>query len=157
MLNQYKLGQSQKLGFTFENIIRTEVFNLPEQLNDTNIHDIQKNKNNFDKNENCSIKTTGSDTICCGDILRFNDYDFEDKNTIIVIKYNQIGNHKVIECIYEIEYNKECHKQLFGNLPKERIEKYVNNVKSIPTNITSQEAKNKYNYLDEKKKIKFRI
>ena len=32
--------QSQKHGFTLENYVRTNVFNLPEKKNDTNIHDI---------------------------------------------------------------------------------------------------------------------
>lgn len=147
-------GQSQKHGFTFENNIRENVFNLPKEKNDTKTHDIPKKKNKFNSNENCSIKTTGSDIICCGDILRFFNYDFNEKNTIIVIAYKQTDTHKIIENIYEIDYNKKCHEVLFGDLPKEEIIKYVEGVKSIPRKTKGEEAKNIYNYLFEKKKLK---
>jgi hypothetical protein len=148
------VNQSQKHGFVFENDIRKSVFNLPEQSNDTNIHDIPSNQNKLNSNENCSIKTTGSQTICCGDIIRFYNYNFDEKHTIIVILYYQTETHKIIKNIYEIDYNKKCHELLFGNLPKEEIYKYVEGVKSIPKIIKGQEAKKIYNYLIEKKKLK---
>ena len=146
--------QSQNHGFKYENEIREKVFDLPKQINDRNIHDIPKEKNKYNNNENVSIKTTGSWTICCGDILRFFDYNFTHENTLIVIKYEQTDTHKTISHIYEINYNKKCHKLLFDNLSKEEIEKYVKGVKSIPTNIKGKEAKKIYNYLVEKKKLK---
>lgn len=146
--------QSQNHGFKYENEIREKVFDLPKQINDRNIHDIPKETNKYNNNENVSIKTTCSWTICCGDILRFFSYDFTHKNTLIVIKYEQTDTHKTISHIYEINYNKKCHELLFGNLSKEEIEKYVKGVKSIPTNIKGKEAKKIYNYLVEKKKLK---
>ena len=124
--------QSQKHGFTFENSTRETIFDLPVEKNNTDKHDIPKQKNKYNKNENCSIKTTGSKTIYCSDILRFYNYDFNEQNRIIVIKYKQTQTEKIVENIYEIDYNSECHKLLFGNLPKEIIQKYVENVKSIP-------------------------
>jgi len=150
----FKSNQSQKHGFTFENDIRKNVFMLPTQSNDTKIHDIPYYKNTLNSNENISIKTTGSNTICCADILRFYSYDFSKQNTIIVIKYKQCDEYKIIQTIYEINYNTECHDYLFGNLPKNIIEKYVENVKSIPTHIKGDEAKKIFDYLVEKKKIK---
>ena len=147
-------NQSQKHGFTFENSIREDVFDLQRETNNTEKYDIPKEKNKYNKNENCSIKTTGSNTICCGDILRFYNYDFTKKNTIIVIKYVQTNTEKIVKFMYEIDYNKECHKLLFGNLPKNIIENYVKYVKSIPTKIKGDEAKKIYNYLVEKKKLK---
>jgi hypothetical protein len=146
--------QSQHHGFKFENVIRKNVFKLDNQCNDTNIHDIPFDKNTLDHNENVSIKTTGSTTICCSDILRFYDYDFTKKITIICIQYKQDKNCKIIKHIYEINYNKECHAHLFGNLPKEVIKTYVDNVKSIPTKTKGAEAKKIFSYLEEKKKIK---
>ncbi len=146
--------QSQKHGFTFENSTRETIFDLPVEKNNTDKHDIPKEKNKYNKNENCSIKTTGSKTICCSDILRFYNYDFSEQNTIIVIKYKQTQTEKIVENIYEIDYNRECHKLLFGNLPKEIIQKYVENVKSIPRHIKGDEAKKIFNYLDEKKELK---
>jgi len=146
--------QSQRHGFTFENSVRETLFNLPRETNNTEKHDIPKDKNKHNPNENCSIKTTGSGTICCGDILRFYNYDFSEKNTIFVINYEQTDTEKIIKHIYEIDYNQECHKLLFGNLPKEVIENYVKCVKSIPTIIKGVEAKKIFNYLVEKKKLK---
>ena len=146
--------QSQGHGFTFENDVRKTVFDLPVEKNNTEKHDIPKNKNRFNENENCSIKTTGSGTICCSSIISFYNYDFTEKNTIIVIKYRQEGNLKVVKRIYEIDYNLKCHKLLFGNLTKEVIENYIEKVKTIPKNIKGKEAKKIFNYLVEKKKIK---
>lgn len=146
-------GQSQKHGFTWENNIREDVFNLPIHNNDTDTHDIPKNKNGYDDNENCSIKTTGSNLICCGDILRFYGYNFEETNTIIVIKYKQTDREKIIENIYEINYNTECHKHLFGDLPKEVLEEYVKNVKSIPKKTKGKDAKDLFDYIARKKYI----
>jgi len=147
-------SQSQKHGFTFENSVRVNTFSLPKESNNIDKHDIPKSKNKFDENENCSIKTTGSTVICCGDILRILNHDFSDINTIILIKYTQTETEKIIENIYEIDFNHECHKLLFGNLPKVVIEDYVKNVKSIPKKTKGKEAKAIFNYIVEKKKLK---
>lgn len=85
--------------------------------------------------------------------MRFYNYDFRQVNTIIVISYKQIEDYKIIQNIYEIDYNKDCHNILFGNISKEDIEKYVKGVKSIPLNVKGSEAKNIYDYLNEKKKL----
>lgn len=146
-------GQSQKHGFDWENEIRRETFNLPEEKNNTDKYDINKEKNIFDKNENISIKVSGCNTICCSCILNFYDYDFEEKNTLIVIKYKQELNYKVIVAIYEINYSKELHTILFGKLEKTLIENYVNEVKKIPLKTSGEEAKKIYNYLVERDKI----
>lgn len=147
-------SQSQKHGFTIENDIKEKVFDLPPETNNTDKHDIPKEKNKYDINENISIKTTGSKTICCGDILSFYNYNFNEKNTIIVTLYDQTNTHKIIKNIYEIDYNADCHKLLFRNLPKEIIEEYVKNVKSIPKKTKGKDAKKIFNYIDEKKNIK---
>lgn len=148
------MSQSQNHGFRFENDIRSKVFNLPIENNNTDMHDIPKDKNKYNKNENCSIKTSGSWTIYCGDILRFYSYNLEEKNTIIIIKYKQKGSEKIIENIYEIDYNKKCHNLLFGNLPKRVIEDYVEKVKSIPRKTKGKDGKEIFDYLTEKEKIK---
>ena len=148
------MTQSQNHGFIFENSIRTNVFNLKEETNNTDKYDIPKEKNIINNNENCSIKSTGSGTICCGDILNFYNYDFKNTNTIIVIKYKQTETEKIIVAIYEINYNTDCHALLFGNLPKEVIENYVKNVKSIPRYIKGTEAKQIFDYITEKNKLK---
>lgn len=153
MTNNISKNQSQRHGFAFENSVRESVFGLPLVSNDTNIHDIPCHLNCYDESENCSIKTTGSKTICCGDILRFYNYDFTQKNTIIVIKYAQLPTNKKVECIYEVDYNRECHKLLFGNLPQQVIQEYVDKVKSIPRNVSGKEAKAIFDYIEEKKQL----
>lgn len=140
----FKNMQSQMHGFTFENSIRSKIFNLPKENNSVYIHDIHHSKNILNMNENVSIKTTGSNTICCGDILRFYDYDFLKTNTIIVIKYDQVSNEKIIKNIYEIDYNKECHKLLFGELTYNKIKDYDLYIKNIPKGKVSYNEKNKY-------------
>ena len=67
-------NQSQKHGFIWENEIRNIIFNKKEESNNTDKYDI------ITDTENISIKTTGSNTICCSDILRFFTYDFNKKN-----------------------------------------------------------------------------
>jgi hypothetical protein len=148
-----KGNQSQKHGFTFENEIRLKVFGLPIEANDRNIHDIPADKNSLNSNENISIKTTGSSTICCGDVMRFFGYDFAQKNTIICIQYTQGTTHKTIHQIYEIDYNMECHHRLFGNLSEQVLRNYVEGVKSIPATTKGPEAKEIFDYLGEKKRL----
>ncbi len=149
------MAQSQRHGFTWENDTRKKVFKMDCELNNTDKYDIPRCKNKLNPNENISIKTTGSGNICCGDILRFYDYEFdtigEIKNTIIVIKYVQQKNKKIIEKIYEINYNKECHKKFFGTIKKKDIQKYVTSVKDIPKNIKGNEAG--FKYKDEKNSL----
>jgi hypothetical protein len=146
-------NQSQKHGFIIENEIREKVFNLCHHSNDINIHDIPYDQNTLNSNENISIKATGGSTIFCGDILRFFDYDFTKINTIICVKYGQFNDFKVIKNIFEIDYNMDCHKMLYGNMPREVIKSYVDNVKSIPRNVKGDEAKAIFNYIEEKKKL----
>ena len=104
------VGQSQKHGFDFENEIRTKVFDLKPETNNTDIHDIPHEQNKFDKNENISIKTTkNSKGVECGDILRFFDYDFNFKNTIIVGKWKQLNQYT--KKIYETDLYVYKYKQ----------------------------------------------
>ena len=149
------MEQSQKHGFCWENEIRKSVFGLSEESNNTNTHDIPCEKNKYNDIENVSIKTTGSMTIYCADISRFYKYDFEKKNTIIVVNYEQVSNNKVIKKIYEIDYNKECHKLLFGDLPLETINDYITNIKSIPKGHVSKEISEKYLKTKEEIQKKF--
>ena len=144
---------SQSHGFDWENDIRKKVFDLDEERNSTDKYDIPKEKNKLNKNENVSLKSTGSECICTSDILRFYNYDFDNKNTIILIKYKQEGDNKIIKNIYEINYSKDLHKILFGDLTEAKIMNYVTNVKKIPLNIKGDEAKKIFDYLKEQKNI----
>ncbi|ABT14941.2 hypothetical protein NY2A_B542R [Paramecium bursaria Chlorella virus NY2A] len=124
--------QSQHHGFVFENELRHKVFLIPTRSNDVNTHDISKNQNRFDAIENISIKTTGKKDICCGDIIRFYDYDFSDANTMIVGQYTQTTTHKKIDRIIEIKYDKKLHEVLFGTITRDELIAYVDMVKALP-------------------------
>lgn len=137
--------QSQMHGFVWENEIKEKVFKLPSEKNNCDIHDIPAVKNIFDNTENISIKTTKNNTIDCADILRFYDYDFEtEKNTIIVIQYIQNNNFKIIKSTYEINYNKELHKLLFGSVTKDKLIEYIEYIKQIPNGKASKEVSKEY-------------
>ena len=145
--------QSQGGGFAWENDIRVNVFGLPKEKNNTDVHDVDCKKNKYNENENVNIKTTCSGNIDCGDILRFYTYDHNYKNTIFLVKYKQDNDYKILEAVYEIDYCKELHKILFGSISELELKKYVNNVKKIPTNVKGNEAKNIFDYLLEKEKL----
>lgn len=138
------MTQSQRSGFMFENIIRTMVFNLREEINNTDKFDICKKNNKFNFNENISIKSTCSNNIDCADILRIYDYDMQEQNTIIVVKYKQISTNKVIQNIFEIDFNREMYNLLFGKVTKEILIDYINIIKTLPNGKVSRENRNKY-------------
>ena len=146
-------SQSQSHGFFWENEIVKKVFNLEERKNDTYIYDIPAEKNSRNNNENVGIKVVGMNYICCGSIQNFINYDFNKKNTLIIIQYKQKGNLKKIYRIFEIDYNQECQKELFGSATLEDIIDYENKVKSIKHNISSTEAIKIFNYKEEKRKL----
>jgi len=146
--------QIQKHGFTFENEVRWREFGLPESSNSTSVHDIPKEDNTMNPSENVSVKTTGSMTICCGSVLNFmSNYDFDDTNTIIVKRYVQDGDIKKTVRLYEINYNRECHALLFGNLPPDIVKEYVEGVSRIPTKVSGEDARKIYNWTEEKTRL----
>ena len=78
---------------------------------------------------NASIKTTGNNTICCSDILRMmkhNDY------RLIVGCYNQVGDQKIFHTQYEFFIQPNDYLTLWGDMDFQRVEFFVNYVKSIP-------------------------
>jgi len=144
------MSQEQSHGFCWENDIRMKVFGLQLESNNTDKHDIPANINKFNNNENISIKTTGTNTICMGDILRIYNKDENYEHTMIVLKYKQIGNKKKIARIYEYNFNTQMYDHLFGkNWCKEEqdlLHKYVLKVKSIPKKVARSEIREYYNY-----------
>ena len=143
--------QSQNHGFVFENQIRTKVFGMTSEKNDTGKHDIPKNRNKLNPNENVSIKMTGKSDICCGDILRFYDYDFADVNTMIIAQYTQSINKKTITRIIELDYNRNLHQYLFGTVTRDELSSYVDMVKSVPRGKPSERLRKEI--LQKKKDI----
>ena len=133
LINCYIMSsaQSQQHGFTWENEIKSNVFCLPTEKNNTDKYDIPCEKNKFNLNENISIKVTGGSGIDCADILRFYSYDFDKENTIVVIEYKQNKHNKRIQTIYEIKYTREMHQKLFGTISLQELTGYVSYIKQI--------------------------
>ena len=126
--------RSQEFGFYVENLVRTKIHGLPEKPNDTGIHDIPKAENRLDPTETQSIKTTGGNAIDCGDVLRVFDYDRTEKHTMIVFRYEQGPESRMIKEVLEINLCPELMEALFGKATRAEIEALDLYVKSIPKN-----------------------
>ena len=150
--------QSQSHGLFWDSEIREKIFLLPPCINDCEKFDIPCSKNRFDSKENISIKTSGNNTIDCGDILRFYSRDVEDnKITMILVKYKQINNTKQINEILEIDYSDEFKDILFGSVTKDVLENYVQFVKNIPFGNACNEIKNTYKKLKKEIQEKYNM
>ena len=101
-------------------------------INDTNIHDIPIERG---INHTVSIKSTKTDSVMLGDICRFYNYDFTNEQHIMIIyQYSQATSSKLKVTIYKMNYTKEIHKILFGNIQLEEIlslKTKIENIKDI--------------------------
>ena len=146
-MTHYTATQEQGHGFLREDQVKSLTFGLPcMKKQDTNTHDIPSSLNSFNNNESISIKTTMSNTVCCGDLLRIYEYKKEldegKEITMIVIKQKQADNIKNIINILEIKITPEFWRCLFGEDGDEifpELSQYVNYVKSIPNGPEAQE------------------
>jgi hypothetical protein len=135
--------ESQAHGLIWEYIILFYIFGLEKNNNYTSKFDIPCSKNKYDSNENISIKTTSSNSIDCGDIMRFFSRSKENI-TIIVIVYKQVGDYKKIVEILEINYTEELRNILFGTITIEVLNEYITFIKSIPNGKVSADTKRLY-------------
>jgi hypothetical protein len=142
--------QSQAHGLFWDSEIREKVFGLEACKNDTKKYDICCNENKFNSSENISIKTSSTNNIDCGDILRFFNGDFANKYTIILLKYQQLGDIKQIKEIIELDYNIELKNYLFGSITEDILTQYVNAIKSIPHGPVEESIKTTYKALKNK-------
>jgi hypothetical protein len=156
--NISEFTQSQSHGLYWDNEIRQRVFGLKNECkNDTKKYDIDCLENKFDKNENISIKTSGNNSIDCGDILRFYNGDFDKKYTIILLRYRQIGDMKKIYQIMEINYSKKLRDILFGSISYTELEKYVDFIKSIPSGKPDKRIKTQYKNMKQELQEKYNM
>jgi hypothetical protein len=81
---------------------------------------------------NYSIKATGNGGIGCGDILRFFKHCRDSEFTMVLGVWKQVNKtQKQYSEIYEIEFNPETFKKVWGNLTVDELEPFVEYVKSI--------------------------
>ena len=89
---------SQKHGKIYESRIQKEIFKLTDdqiqQWSHTSHYDINKENNDFEKcsSYNISIKSSKSQSIDCGDILRFLN---SEETKLICVKFEQCNNFKI--------------------------------------------------------------
>ena len=133
---------SQGHGFVMENRVRIEL-GLEPRANGTDIHDIDELPG-----ETISIKTTGSDLVCCGDPVRLWNYREDSRNhEMIVFKYVQKDDKtKRVTNTTILKIDQSFLDRLFGRATIDQIHELVNLIKSIP--------KGRKQTPEEKKKIK---
>jgi len=121
---------NQDFGFIIDNEVVTNVFNAPRGAY-TSTHDIPKEHNPFDKNENVSVKSVaekGSPGM--GSALRIWDYDPNEKHTAIIVVYVQQGDRKVITRVVEVSLDDKV--ALFGSLTRADIVRLDDLIRSVP-------------------------
>ena len=76
-----------------------------------------------------SIKTTGSNSVNCGDILRRRD---ETDYNLVVGVYEQVGDNKVFHTEYTFYIRPEHEQKLWGSMSYDQLKEYDDFIKSIP-------------------------
>jgi len=126
-------NEVQGHGFVFQDKILMDIYGATEQelrsIQYTSIHDLPAMYNRRN-GVNLSIKTTGSNTICMGDLLRL--YDVVNSGEpihLIVISYKQIKEYKKITEIIEFDLTSA---KVFGTLTREELVELDQAVKQVP-------------------------
>ena len=83
-----------------------------------------------------SIKTTGSNSVNCGDILRRR---LETDYNLVVGVYEQCGENKVFHTEYTFYIRPEHEQKLWGRMNYNQLAEYVNYIKNIPAGKEAQQ------------------
>ena len=152
--NNWKGKQVQRHGYDREQEIREDCFNLPPaKKQDTDKYDVNlPNDKTY-----ISIKTTINNTVPGADILRVYDYLYDLVKGfmifMIIVKQIQVGDYKQISDVIEIQFTKEFHSYLFGNITRDKLKEYVDYIQSIPS---GREARDKTANERQKRKLALR-
>ena len=125
------MPESQLHGFAWEDEIKRSAFRMETSVNYTGAHDIPKEFNIFNANENISVKTTGSGTVCMGDALRLFRYSPDEKHTCILVRYKQEADRKVLTSTYELDLDNR--PLLWGSVTLEDVVELDALVRSMPS------------------------
>jgi len=151
-------NESQGHGKPIERGIQTKIFKMDNEMINTyknnDIHDIRSEHNNHIKckGKNISIKTTGSNTVCCSKVTRFLKLD----NTIMIIaQWEQNENQKKIIKTYSFDIN--CLIQELKQIIKPMLfEDYLNKIEEYEDYVNwdniPKDSENK-DYLEKKKEL----
>ena len=83
-----------------------------------------------------SIKTTGSNSVNCGDILRRRQ---ETDYNLVVGCYSQVGDNKVFYSEYTFYIRPEHEQKLWGRMNYNQLAEYVDYIKNIPAGKEAQQ------------------
>lgn len=153
------MASKGKAGVAFEErMIKAKTGLTKKELNipHTSVHDIPVGIYKSDDgikevNHNVSCKATQSNTVYCSDIFRFYNETTHDEGVEIVIgRYKQ--KSKTFYKTYVFKLNKEHQKTLWGDIPKDALEKFNEYVRSIPHGEEAQIA-NEQVWKDKRQKI----
>jgi len=86
---------------------------------------------------NGSVKSTGSNSICCGDIQKKMEHK---EYNLIVGQYDQVGSKKIFHTEYEFYITPADYDVLWGDMRKDDIDAFVGYVKSIPKSREGQKT-----------------
>ena len=76
-----------------------------------------------------NIKTTGSNSVNCGDLLRRR---LETDYNLVVGCYSQVGDNKVFHTEYTFYIRPEHEQKLWGSMSYDQLKEYDDFIKSIP-------------------------
>ena len=128
------MAEVQQHGNKFEDVVIRERTNLSKEeydkLKDNGYTSSFDLCNGLLVNYDASIKTTGSNTICCSDLLRMMSH--RKYYRLIVGCYKQEGKSKKFHTQYEFFIAPEDYGKLWGNMNYQLVESFVDFVKAIP-------------------------
>lgn len=92
----------------------------------TSVWDIEKGEYS---DSDISIKTTGNNTVCMGDVIRMMTHTNYD---LVVGVYTQDGDTKVFTTQYTFHITDADTSKIWGSMEKEEVAAFVDFVKAIP-------------------------
>jgi hypothetical protein len=130
-----KMVARQEFGKILELVIGGVCYNIDhknrskEYSKSNTIHDIDMCENL--KGKHVSIKSTMSNIVSMGDISRVYDYKNKllGKIDVVILKYKQSDNFRIITEIYEFTFDDKIWDWMFGELRKEQLQEYIQDVK----------------------------
>lgn len=124
------MPESQLHGNLFEDDIKQKVFGNPPRASYTAPHDVDRCHNPLNSNENISVKSTGSSTVCMASALRVYGYEEGVEHTAIVVQYKQQDDKKILTHVYELDLMQR--ELLYGRVTQQDIEELDALVRSMP-------------------------
>ena len=131
--------ESQAHGFTWENHIKKNVYEIQSIADYTRKNDVDPDENKID---GCavSIKTSGGMSVDMGDARRIFEATDGDPYHMVVVQYDQIDDNKVLTHVMEVDLT-DARKILFGDLTYQEISDFHEELKRIPPGRVQKEDK----------------